>query len=1018
MKSRIEEFMNLNDEQRVALDLGRNIVVEAGAGSGKTRALVARYLKILEEDRARVDEIVAITFTENAASEMRERIRDTISSYIERFGETNRINWQAIRRLPSAPICTIHGFAARILKENPFESMLPPRFSIMEGIERRLFIEEAIDEFIIKLWGAQDELLCSLMAEEGYDLKRVRDRLNSIITRSNSLHIDLEPYCEAPPKYGATGRDDDHLIDALVHKVNSELADSSNGSVQSRVESVRADLPYLSKRKSRGFRSLVLSKIKEKLSTGNGILGLKGASESEKAVAASSLDLVNRILDLFDSEFTGHYLDLASRAYSFVTNKKVKASQLEYEDLLKLCRKSLITNQSLLRHYRRKFRFIMVDEFQDTDPIQFEIVRLLSQSGGANTFIVGDPKQSIFRFRGGDLGLFDCIKREAGHTDKLLRNYRSHRSLVGFYNRFFERLFNTGYDHMEATVESDIRQRSVELILSFDYDASVWRKKEAFSVMERISGLRDQGYDYRDISVLCRSANNIYLLENELRKHGIPFFSASGSGFFGRQEIRDILVFLRYLLDPGDRISEACVLRSLFLGASDDELLSHYTNRSSVENINEYLAFLSELRREALYLTPSAMLEYVLEKTCYAASLLALPEGLSRYANIKKLIGIFARLETLGHGISEVLEYIDTSVVEDSEPLAQADLEEEDSVKILTIHKAKGLEFPVVILMDLNHGMGGQNETVVARRDEGFLVRYSGSISKIWETMNELERIDSLEEEKRLLYVAETRARELLIISFGGQIKKDGKVKLREFSFAGLLNSVFEVNPPSGERSLSALGLNMPIWSSDGSATAMIEKRPAKEVDVKALVERFSGIGAGVSPSDKAKNERIVQKLGEEASDLEIGTLMHRFLQIWDFKNENIRTTASYVLKESYLFSRPLMDKLIELGEVFLRSELIRVIKGAESIEREFPFYVDIAGKPERRKIDLLVRKDSAISLFDYKYTDRKNIKADDLEKYQCQLGLYSRAIEKRFGKLPHEKYLVFLPGVELMVLS
>ena len=152
MESRIEEFMNLNDEQRVALDLGRDIVVEAGAGSGKTRALVARYLKILEEGRARVDGIIAITFTENAASEMRERIRDMISSYIELYGETNNINWEAIKRLPNAPISTIHGFAARILKENPFESLLAPSFGIIEGIERRLFIEEAIDEFIMKLW--------------------------------------------------------------------------------------------------------------------------------------------------------------------------------------------------------------------------------------------------------------------------------------------------------------------------------------------------------------------------------------------------------------------------------------------------------------------------------------------------------------------------------------------------------------------------------------------------------------------------------------------------------------------------------------------------------------------------------------------------------------------------------------------------------------------------------------------------------------------------------------------------
>jgi ATP-dependent helicase/nuclease subunit A len=1007
--------MNLNDEQRVALDLSRDIVLEAGAGSGKTRALVARYLKILEEDRAKVDGIVAITFTENAASEMRDRIRDFISSYIELYGGTDSINWEAIKRLPNAPISTIHGFAARILKENPFEALMPPNFSIMEGIERRLFIEEAIDEFIIKLWESQDELVCSVLAEESYDRKRVRDKLFSVITLSNRLHIELEHDFNVLPGNRGADLDENQLIDMLARRVKTDLGDSSNGSVQRRVESLRADLSYLSNRKGRAFRSMILSGIKDKLGLSGGISGLKGASEAERAVAASLLELVNSILNLYDSELTWNYLKLASRTHSFVTAKKVKASYLEYEDLLKVCRKSLLTNKSLLRRYRHKFKFIMVDEFQDTDAIQFEIIKLLSENGGANIFIVGDPKQSIFRFRGGDLGVFNSIKRDAGNADKLVKNYRSRKSLIGFYNRFFEKLFHPSYEHMEATVESDKGERSIEFILSFDDDASVWRKKEASNVMERILRLHEQGYDYKDISVLCRSASNIYFLENELRKHNVPHFSSSGTGFFGRQEIRDIVVFLRYLLNPSDRISEASVLRSSFLGASDDELLAHYTNRRSVESINEYLMFLSALRKEALSLTPSVVLEYILEKTCNAASLVALPEGLSRYANIKKLIGIFRRLEASGHGIVEILEYIDKSVLEDSEPLAQAELEEEDSVKVLTVHKAKGLEFPVVILMDLNHGTGGGNESVIARRDSGFLVRYEGSNSQLWETINELERSDNMEEEKRSLYVAQTRAKNLLIISFGGQVKRDGKIKINESSFAGLFNTVFQIDSNLDETSLFALGLSIPIWKAEDSTLSTEEDKTIREVDVDSIIERFSDVDLSGSVPDDARNERIIQKLGEKPSELEIGTLVHRFLQIWDFKQASIRNTASYVLNESYIVSNSVMNKMIGVGKAYLRSELFEYIQRADLVEREVPFYIEIAGKPERRKIDLLITQKNVIRLFDYKYIDPKNIKPDGMEKYRSQLNLYSQAIEKRFGISPTGKHLVFLPGMELM---
>ena len=1015
MESRIEEFMNLNDEQRVALDLGRDIVVEAGAGSGKTRALVARYLKILEEGRARVDGIIAITFTENAASEMRERIRDMISSYIELYGETNNINWEAIKRLPNAPISTIHGFAARILKENPFESLLAPSFGIIEGIERRLFIEEAIDEFIMKLWESQDELASSVLAEEGYDHRRVRDRLFSIISLSSRLHIDFEHELKVFSKGGDAGLDGNRLIDTLIQLVETDLTDSSNGYVQSRIESVRVNSSYLLNKKSKAARSLILSEIKNKLNIKGGILGLKGASDSERRVAASLLELVNSILDLYDSELTRTYLDLTSRTYLFVTGKKLKASCLEYEDLLKVCRRSLLKNHNLLRRYRHKFKFIMVDEFQDTDPIQFEIIKLLSHNGGANTFIVGDPKQSIFRFRGGDPGVFASVRKGAGNTDKFLRNYRSHQSLVEFYNRFFEKLFHNGYEDMEATVDAKNNERYIEIMFSFDDAASVWRKKEASSVMKRISQLHDDGYDYKDISVLCRSTSNIYLLENELRKHNIPYYSSSGSGFFGRQEIRDVAVFIRYLLNPGDRISEASVLRSLFLGASDGELLAHYTNRKSVESINEYLGFLSELRKEALSLTPSAMLEYVLEKTCYAASLLALPEGLSRYANIKKLINIFGRLEGLGHGVVEILDYVDRSVLEDGEPLAQAELEEEDSVKVLTVHKAKGLEFPVVILMDLNHGTGGGNESVIGRREGGFLVRYEGSDSRLWETINELESSDNLEEEKRSLYVAKTRAKDLLIISFGGQIKRGGKLKINESSFAGLFNSVFQIGSHLNGKSIPSLGLNIPIWKAGDSTPLIEEERTTSEFERDTITETFFDVDRGGFLSDNFKDERIIQRLGEKASALEIGLLMHRFLQIWDFKGESIRNTASFVLNESYVVSDSILDKLIGLGEVFLRSELIECIRRADLIEREVPFYIEIGGKPERRKIDLLIRQGADITLFDYKYAGRKRVEPYDIEQYRSQLDLYSKAIERIFGVSPRERHLVFLPEVELV---
>ncbi|MBI4228407.1 MAG: hypothetical protein HY693_01670, partial [Deltaproteobacteria bacterium] len=593
----------------------------------------------------------------------------------------------------------------------------------------------------------------------------------------------------------------------------------------------------------------------------------------------------------------------------------------------------------------------------------------------------------------------------------------SHQSLIEFYNRFFEKLFPVGYERMDVSSEANNDERFVEFMFNFDGDASLWRQKEASSVMKRISQLHDQGYEYKDISVICRSTSNMYMLENELRKRSIPYYSSSSSGFFGQQEIRDVTVFIKYLLNPSDKISEACVLRSLFLGASDDELLAYYRNQMSVDRIKEYLSFISEMRKEVLSLNPVAILELILERTCYDAALLALPEGVLRYANIQKLMSIFGRLQSLGRGIVEILEFIDTSFIEDSEPLAQAELEEEDSVKILTVHKAKGLEFPVVILMDLNHGPGGGNESVLARRSGRFLVRYEGSRSRLWETIDKLESGENLEEEKRSLYVAKTRAKELLIVSFAGQIKRDGKLKINESSFAGLFSSVFEITSNFDKESVNTLDLEIPVWKSDGFTISQGEDEEewVKEVKVDAIVGRFSDVDRNGFVSEIVNEEKIIRKLGEKPSVLEIGTLMHRFLQIWDFREKSIRKTVRFVLNEGYVLNDSLEKTLIKMGEDFLNSNLLRRIFNADLYEREIPFYIEIDGIPERRKIDLLLKEGSHLSLFDYKYAKSKNLDEKDFDKYQKQLELYARAVGIRFGAPPMEKYLVFLPDIDLV---
>ena len=1021
MGNRILELMNLNEDQVVALDLMSDIIVEACAGSGKTRALVARYLKILEEGRANVDGIVAITFTENAASEMKERIRDKIKHYIKIYGEYNHINKKSMRILHRAPIGTIHGFAARILKENPFESMLPTNFNILEGVERSLFIEEKLNEFIMRSWGSNNrsdkDYFLSVLAEEGYDHKRVREKIFSIVNLANTLHLE-------PPWglfLGKSKSDNDlgQLIKGLLQDIGLGLGNSRNQFVQKRLENIRAISTTMKKLENNSIRARLLTELRSNLDTSsNGILGLKTASDEEKELANLLLEKINEILNLYDLDLTRSYLALAEESYQYLTQKKFETGNVEYEDLLKFARDTLLKNSVLLKHYRKKFKFIMVDEFQDTDNLQFEIINLLSRNGGANTFIVGDPKQSIFRFRGADLGVFYDIKKSK-NTEKFIKNYRSDRRLIEFYNKFFDILLKDNYEIMEASKGEGQSNSSLEFILSFDENASMWREKEASLVSDRVLKLHEESCDFKDIAIICRSATNMHLIENALRKDRIPYYSSSGSGFFGQQEIRDVTSFIKYLLNPRDKICEACVLRSLFYGASDDELLAHYTGKEDIKGISDYLQFISCFRREIISLNPLSLLEFILEKTSYDSALLGLPDGGLKYSNLNKLISIFAKLESLGYGLDEILEYIDSNLFEDSEPLAQSEMEEEDSVKILTVHKAKGLEFPVVILTDINHGSGGGRENVIARRGEGFLVRHEGSKSQLWQNMNELEQRDIMEEEKRLLYVAKTRAKELLIISFSGQKKKDGEIKINNFSFAGLYKSVFGIPTDVQQKDkTSVLGFEIPIWRVEGKPSTKAKSDHASSlipIEIDSIGERLKRAEEPTFVKNKVIESPIVEKLGERSSELKKGNLMHRFLQIWDFKKKSIRKTVRFALNEGYVVDDSLEEILIKLGEDFLSSDLLERIINADSYDREIPFYMVIDGMPERRKIDLMIKEGDRISLFDYKYTTKGKIGEKELTEYKSQLDVYGKAVEKHFGRYPIERTLVFLPDIELI---
>jgi ATP-dependent helicase/nuclease subunit A len=1001
MPDTIIEFMGLNKEQEGVLNLDEDVIVEACAGSGKTRSLVARYLAILAEGRADVEGIVAITFTENGAAELKDRIRGEISRFVDTHGERGFLSQEAISKLSYAPITTIHGFCARLLGDHPLEAGIGPRFAVKEGVELSAFEDEALYEYMIKALGSEDEktsrLAEELLAEERYDYASLKGLISSVLSHAKRLHL-------APPfevfSHSHCGEELGVIAGRLVSHACIDSLPGFRERLKTYISFIEASRSPSSL--ARGAAGVV-TVLKE--------LVAKEKSPAVMEKAGELLSIASQALAHCEVRFTRRLLAFAEGAHDFLNAKKRELGIVDYEDLLMLARDLLSRNGHILESLRRRFKYIMVDEFQDTDSLQFEIVSMLAGAGGANLFIVGDPKQSIYRFRGGDPGVFRSLRSSARGVS-FRCNFRSQKPLVDYCNSFFSRYFGEEYEEMKSHATPKSTPCGVEFIVSVGEGADDWRREEARKIALRIKELKGEGYEWGQMGILLRSSTSVFFIENALREHGIPF-SSMGGEFYERDEVRDVASFLRCLLYPEDKIAEACVLRSPIFGASDEELLAFYALGEEPEGFMEFLNQIEELRREVPHLTPLEILGRFIFDMGYGAASAALPEAEERRANLRKLMTVVSELEGDGWGIGEILDYLDGAMSEGVEGVPGGELNEGAGVKILTVHRAKGLEFDVVFLADLNHGAGRNNARVLARRDAGFIARYDFAKSHLWRELEELEEKDELEEEKRVLYVAKTRAKERLIICLGGRKKKDGGLRLSKGSFADFVASTLGL-PPDFEKegTLRAFGMEFPIWKmKEGVAMGELApcgEKPTLPRSLNELERRFIDIaGSEKSPPSIDGSMRLICA---PPDDVEMGSIIHHFLEIWDFREETIERDASFVLSYRFLEIGGVVNEIRAIAERFLSSPLMYKIKTARRVYREVPYTILIDGKPDRGRIDLLIEGEEGFELFDYKYTDDW-----DRLDYGEQLDRYGKALFAFFGAYPTRSYLVLLPQVRLV---
>ena len=842
-------------EQRAALDVrGTSVALSAGAGCGKTSVLTERFLLALDgADRLPLRSLVAVTFTEKAASELRKRIRGESRKRLASAPEPDVAQWRAVLRgLEAAPVSTFHEYCAGLLRRRAMDVGIDPDFKILDPALAGPVLDEALNRCLRRWLADQDRDFFELATE--FEISRVRDALAALVSRRDVG--DLKRWAEmddtevmAAWRSAWESKGLPILLAKLHHAVDSGAAWFDNTEYEHvKLKAFRSallvELPSIKVRHDRES----LEAVRERALLPRGLRAPNWPSieiqEGTKAAAESIRGAIDRFLkySLPDEEislscvgFGRKLARLAVDARQAYGHAKRDRGGLDFDDLLIKAHQLLCDSApSLGVEQTRAAGFVLVDEFQDTDPIQSEILRLLCGDSFLNggLFVVGDFKQSIYRFRGARPEIFQKYREEfpgAGRLE-LSENFRSVQGVIYFVNALFADSFLP--EHPKLVPGPDSRPAhdapAVEFVWaeepeplkpgqkpstksSVDLQRTTEARWLARLIASRLANqwkIVDRGTkEVRvahagDVAILFRAMTDLYFYEQALEAEGLDFHVVGGSAFYAQQEIQDLVNVLSVVEDPLDPVALAGALRSPFFGLSDEGLF--WLAKGGKTTIADGLAGLRGQGSEELSerdrslavranrllerwrglkdnVTIAALVDCVLNESGYEAALLAERLGDRKRANARKFVQLARRFDTagdftLGHFVARLR--IDLEKPPKEGQAATTD-EVGKSVRLMSIHQAKGLEFPIVIIPDLNRKSGGSRDFVAFDPELGVLVRPTGQSdasgegtegsgrSLGWMTYETVEAAQEEDEAIRLFYVATTRARDFLILSAG-----------------------------------------------------------------------------------------------------------------------------------------------------------------------------------------------------------------------------------------------------------
>ncbi|HEX8509972.1 MAG TPA: UvrD-helicase domain-containing protein [Propionibacteriaceae bacterium] len=791
------------------------IFVEAGAGSGKTKSLVDRILTLTLRDGIPIANIAAVTFTEKAGAELRDRLRAEFERQLWSGGEQQRLRAEAaLDELDSAAIGTLHAFAQRILTMHAIEAGLPPLLEVLDEVassvafderwsvlQRELLDDESLSETLLLALSANVKLehLRSLARAFGSDWDLIEDRVLTA-PRPTSALPDPRELVELAAKLAARSEECSQVGDLFLPRLQ-ELAAWAERLRQSRGPGEHYSVLLSANDLKWGY-------------------GRAGAWTDLSALKESCQDLQRQASQLA-SDFAEATLRplahwIAAKVYD-AARARAAEGRLEFHDLLVLARGLVRGNAEVRAALQRQFPRILLDEFQDTDPIQTELaVRI---AGGAEAdqtewrdvrvpsgslFVVGDPKQSIYRFRRANIGMYLKTQEWFANTVNLTTNFRTAGPVLDWVNQTFAQVITPvteaqpPYEALR-TYRTEAGSGPAVTVLGSEAHADKpkaddVRGREAADVAAVIGRALAEGWtiwdrktqDWRrlrlgDIAVLLPARTSLPFLETALDGAGIAYRAESSSLVYEASEVRSLFAAARAVADPSDGLSLVSALRSPLFGCGDDDLwtwkiaggsfnvLAPVDEEQGEHPVGRAMAYLRHLHYDSRWLTPSEVLAAVVaDRRMLEVSALG-PRAQDSWRRLRFVVDQARAWSEVEHGGLRAYLAWAARQSEEGSRVAEAILPETDvdAVRVLTVHAAKGLEFPMVVMSGMSSQANpGRGVRLIWPPSGGYSVRLTKHVqTNDFEAVLPLdEQMDSYER-RRLLYVAATRARDHLVVS-------------------------------------------------------------------------------------------------------------------------------------------------------------------------------------------------------------------------------------------------------------